>query len=493
MTEPQPRDLAEGLYMKFAAELLSRLAAWTEQTGVPHIVEERPHFHDDDPFPTRITRETPYYAWTLFSHLHDPFWGSGVVLDCAREHYERGLYPGSRRRDKAPKESLMHNLIHSYLPDPVVYTLQIRGPEATLEEVRQSYREFADKWSSSISRYDISVPLVGITGAVSGHELELEASISDRLRVAPMTADDKNRLWRDKTQFPYRNRLEEELLGQVQFQLTGTFSEHLPRQFPSLPLANDIYSFLLALRLYKAGDVGTPTIFRTSLEPTTSDATEAHSFELGELRSFPQKYILEPGDLNHVRAVYQRLDALDARNGLAPLHVALHRYMQSCSRSRPEDYIIDVTIALESCLLGRESELAYKFSLRGAALLVGTATLTPTRVKVLLAALYASRNKIVHEGRSLNELASLPGVMEAAGNLDVSELPKQWEELARLVLHEFQVRLLTGMENRLPSGKMPKPNAAMGQIREELDGVLVEGLEALHRKSINAALEEDRL
>jgi len=161
--------------------------------------------------------------------------------------------------------------------------------------------------------------------------------------------------------------------------------------------------------------------------------------------------------------------------------------MQSCSRSRPEDYIIDVTIALESSLLGRESELAYKFSLRGAALLVGTATLTPTRVKALLAALYASRNKIVHEGRSLNELASLPGVMEAAGNRDVSELPKQWEELARLILHEFQVRLLTGMENRTPSGKV------MNNIREDLDGVLLEGLEALHLKSGNAALEEDQL
>jgi len=145
MTEPQPRDLAEGLYMKFAAELLTRLAAWTEQTGVPQTVEERPHFHDDDLFPTRITRETPYYAWTLSSHLRDPFWGSEVVLACAREHFEQGRYPGSWRRDKAPKESLMHNLIHSHLPEPVVYTLQTCGPEATLEEVRQSYREFADK------------------------------------------------------------------------------------------------------------------------------------------------------------------------------------------------------------------------------------------------------------------------------------------------------------------------------------------------------------
>lgn len=479
--------------MKFAAELLTRLAAWTEQTGVPQTVEERPHFHDDDPFPTRITRATPYYAWTLLSNLHDPFWERDIVLDCARVHYEQGLYPGSRWRDTVPMESLMHNLIHSYLPEPVVYTLRTRGQEATLEEVRQSYREFADKWSSTISRYEISVPLVGLTGAVLSHEWESEALIDERLRFAPMTADDKNRLWTDKTQFPYMNRLDEELLGRVQFQLRGTFSEHLPQQFPSLTLAQDIYSFLLALRLYKSGDVGTPTIFRTGLAPTTSNATEAHSFELGELRSFPQKYILEPGDLNHVRAVYQRLDALDARNGLAPLHVALRRYMQSCSRSRPEDSIIDVTIALESCLLGDEPELAYKFSLRGAALLVENTTHTPTRVKVLLAALYASRNKIVHEGRSLNELSSLSSVMEAAGNLDVSELQEQWEELARLILHEFQVRLLTGMENRLPSGKMPKPNAAMGQIREELDGVLVEGLEALHRESITAALEEDQI
>ena len=43
------------------------------------------------------------------------------------------------------------------------------------------------------------------------------------------------------------------------------------------------------------------------------------------------------------------------------------------------------------------------------------------------------------------------------------------------------------MENRTPSGKV------MNNIREDLDGVLLEGLEALHLKSGNAALEEDQL
>ncbi len=474
MTKLRSRGLAEQLFMEFAAELLARLAVWTKQTVVAQTVEERPQFHDNDPFPSRTTREAPCYALTFVSHIDDPFWEGEPVLSCAREHYKQGLYPGSQWLDQALDESMMHRLIHSYLPQPVVHALQIHGPGATLDEVRQAYRQFADAWSCPISRYDISFPLVGLTGAVSSDELALEASISEGLRFAPLTTDDKNRLWRYRTEFPYMERLDEELLARTQFQLTGTFAEYLPRQFPSDALASDMYGFLLALRLHKAGDVGAPIIFRTGLEPTTSDSTEAHSFPFGELRPFPRNYTLEPGDLAQVRALLQRLDALDTCKGLPALQVALRRYMQSRTRSMPEDRIIDLTIALESCLLGRESELAYRFPLRGAALLVRNMTLAPSRVVTLLDALYSSRNKIVHEGRSLNQLASLISVSKAAGDGDVSELLEHWEEMARLILHELQLRLLAGMEKATPTGKVPKPDTVMQNIRESLDAVLVQ-------------------
>ena len=130
--------------MDFAAELVARLAVWTERTGVAHTVEERPEFHGNDPFPSYTTRETPFHALTLVSHLHDPFWESELVVNCAREHYKQGLYPGCQWLDQPLDESMMHRLIHSYLPEPVVYALQIHGADTALDEVRHAYRQFAD-------------------------------------------------------------------------------------------------------------------------------------------------------------------------------------------------------------------------------------------------------------------------------------------------------------------------------------------------------------
>lgn len=491
MGEVADRQRAEELFTQFAAELLSLTREWTREFGVPRSEEERLEFQDNFPFPVRrATREAPYYQSTLVGHMDHPFWSSDLAIECAREHYKLRIYPGSQWLEEALVDRLMHRLVHSYLPEPVIHALQTHGFDASLEQVLATYREFAHAWTSPLVRCDVSVPLIGLTGSVSSEELRGEETITDGLRLQAFSADDKNRLWQFRTEFPFSEPINEEHFARSQFQLVGRYEEHLPRQFPSPALANDVHLFLLALRLHKSGDVGAPYMFRTELGPTTSDTITAHSLLFGQQRPFPGRYLMEPGDLTRIRAIVGRLLALDNSGAAGVLHVALDRFMRSHTRFSREDRVIDLAVALESCLLEHEPELAYKFRLRGAALFVGSEEFLPSRVSLLLHALYTARSKIVHDGRLLSDLQSSPVISEAAEGGDESHLLNLWEHLSRVIVLEVQTRILTALGRRDQTRKVPKPGEVMKSMRDRLDAVLVEGLDCHHKSRVSFMSDE---
>ena len=473
---------AEAIFMEFANALVERLLEWAPGS-LAHIVEDRREYRDNDRFPRHTTHEEPDYNWPIVAHINDPFWESDLVVNCAKQHYGQGIYPGSQWLDQALDDTMMHHLTRSYLPEPVLYAAREFGFPPDEARVLATYRLMAEAWTSPLSRYEIAVPLFGLAGTISDEELTGEAEIKDKLRVTRLTPADKNRLWTDRTDFPYLQHIDEELLGATEYQLAGSFVEELPRQFPSDDVANDIYSFLFALRFHKKGDVATPVIFRIALEPRMHNSIEAHSFLFGEGRPFGGRYLIESGDLARVRQLLERFESLEKLNAFSPIEVSVRRYMQSRIRLMPEDRLIDLTIALESCLLGTEVELAYRFPLRGAALLVRRAGCPPSRVRLLLHALYRARNKVVHDGQILRQMSHLQSLNKDDEDIDehVDKLVEAWDELSRVILDEFQLRILSDSASAAEEGRAVKIGALVERLRLNLDDVLVDGLEVLRR------------
>jgi hypothetical protein len=484
MTESKEHGDAEELYEQFASQLLQLIRGWVaEPFGRAHVIERRPVFKVDNEFPTWSEVETPDFNWTVVSHLADPFWSSDLALNCAHEHFRRGIYPGSLWLNRELDESMVHNIIHSYLPQPIILALREGGGQTSLDEVMAQYRALRDSWTSRLTRFEVSIPLLGLTGQVADEEFQAESHIADRLRLSRMSGDDKTRLWTYRTEPPDFARVDEESLGRVQYHLAGTFEEDLPRQFPSQALANDLYQFVLALRLLKAGDVGVDAIFRTALEPRVRDVTEAFTFPYLTLGPFSRPFVLMPGDLTKVRRISDVLRDLEASGGSAALDMALYRFVQSYSRLFPADRVLDFTIALEACLLKNESELGYKFSMRGAALLARAGLSVPETTGTLLGSLYKARSKIVHEGKSVSEVLKLEDVKETAAEGDPLQMLTIWEDLAREILRAFVdiIRRKVGANE----GRKIKPGKLMDDIRGELDDQIIGGLQLLYDSQQN--------
>jgi hypothetical protein len=82
----------------------------------------------------------------------------------------------------------------------------------------------------------------------------------------------------------------------------------------------------------------------------------------------------------------------------APLMVAAGRINESSLRSRPEDAILDLTIALEALLSDGSQELTYKLALRVAAIVRINPSYPRTSSEAFreIKAIYGYRSSIVH-------------------------------------------------------------------------------------------------
>lgn len=99
---------------------------------------------------------------------------------------------------------------------------------------------------------------------------------------------------------------------------------------------------------------------------------------------------------NDIRLTYDQL-----ANSVQTTRISLHRFNLACSRSHPEDAIVDIVIALESLLLAGkpDTNLSYRFSIRAAAILRDL--YDPTDAFKFAKLLYDIRSKIVHSAALL--------------------------------------------------------------------------------------------
>ncbi len=129
--------------------------------------------------------------------------------------------------------------------------------------------------------------------------------------------------------------------------------------------------------------------------------------------------------------------------------MALRHFNQSYGRTIDEDRLIDLTIALESCLLADASheELNYRLALRGAALLAQAQLWEPGKAQALLKAMYAIRSAIVHSGQRLSNLGK--DQKKLLGKLGIlpEKFSGQCENIVRDILRTYVLRLTPGQRS----------------------------------------------
>jgi len=131
------------------------------------------------------------------------------------------------------------------------------------------------------------------------------------------------------------------------------------------------------------------------------------------------------------------------------LQLAISRFESGYERNTAEDLLLDAFIGLETCLISdNSSELSYRLSLRGAALLAQHRRPECTRAELLAG--YVARSKIVHEGADLRSIQSLRQFTKYAEayktncgeDLTAATLPQRSHALLRETIREVLRRLL---------------------------------------------------
>jgi hypothetical protein len=333
----------------------------------------------------------------------------------------------------------------------------------------EQYHRFKELWTAPNIRYDVTFPLVNFDS-----DIQQESEIGSHLQLAPFSPQEKTIVWNEHTfRFPMRAiPISSRDFSYVKFRLTGfryqkkgSGADH--PFFHAQETIAEMGNVLTALRLLKEGDVGTPAIFEKGHISSWADmAYYAMPLKEHLIRDqnvdFPlTRYMLRESDLLSANSIFKNLERLNSQqagNGIRQLHgdltVALRRFNQAYGRDIPEDRIIDLTIALESCLLGsnEKDELSYKFSLRGAALLAQEKIWEPGKAQLLLRTIYTIRSGIVHNGEQLTDKSSKNKLQKLGIQSD--KFPQQCENIVRDILRAYVRRRANGESVSTVIGKL---------------------------------------
>lgn len=161
-------------------------------------------------------------------------------------------------------------------------------------------------------------------------------------------------------------------------------------------LHQTLFDVVAALRLHKAGDFAVPVYIE--FDPKDERQWETGGF-WGQGKRLGLAYELKNEDIATVITLASEIRMARSK-GDRRLDLALLRFGDTYGRNRAEDALVDGQIALESCLTPDTStEVAYRLSMRGAALLADQ--YPPAETRRLLNLAYDARSKLVHRGFSL--------------------------------------------------------------------------------------------
>lgn len=255
-------------------------------------------------------------------------------------------------------------------------------------------------------------------------------SIGPLIQLTAFTTEEKTLIWKTNILSTFNSF---ELIN-AGHKLVGNYSSGSgSSQSPTKPeLENEIETVMTTLRLLKRGGIGWGLLheYTDDMFSCIGGGTKTRSDFV--TNAYGPRYELLENNLEDAKQIYASLKQVMQVPHCGGLEVALRRFNQMYSRDKDEDRIIDLTIALESCLLTGMDELRYRLALRGAALL--SKQKDPKVTQSLLRDIYDARSKIVHEGQLLHEIKEVKSVPN-------HELPEKCEEITRLILKEYLARI----------------------------------------------------
>lgn len=301
-----------------------------------------------------------------------------------------------------------------------------------IDQFAGSAQRMVTTWKAEEFPRVVIVPLLNFEGDFD------VVSLSDHLRIVPMTVDEKSKyldpMSTDRTAYTVRQ------LQGLTHKAEYSYRTDSPIESHRSPAVPTIERLLTALRLHKEGDVGALSYkdaIRDDMIGSFGAGGSLSDYWLPLERS-AMKYRISEDEVGALTVIMKMLEQCEKRRGYSDLAVPLRRFNQSYSRERDDDRLLDLTVVLESSLLfGDTVELSYKIALRAAAILRNRAD--PTEVFAVFRDLYKARSAIVHSGKGPRELEK-----KLTRSLPVGEFCALVTKYIRMILCEYLQRTAAG-------------------------------------------------
>jgi hypothetical protein len=429
----------ETSYLVFAKRVLADLTVWRNTREVARHTETKLAFTDDG-----IAEDRHEYItyWPIISdHYGDALWGTQEAEHTAQLHLLNGVIEPPKLSDAqgrpivAPTFEQMRSWIVLDLLRPLMALIERHSTlDVSDDQILESYRSARALWTAKEFEHYLLVPLSRLTGDIDHLELQPDLTLS------PFLPSEKTSTWAMMGMLPFGGPSVWEF-QETRYKILHNAVLPRGRRADENAVQRDVRHFVSALRLFKPGQVGTLGVFAgtvggsaTSYGWTTPDL---------QVQKAGQDYNLSRTESATVLALFRRLRDGFIDKSLRSLDVAIRRFNLSYARTLPEDRIIDLTVALESTLLhGIDTELQYRLSIRGAALL--SQEFSPADVRAELTGIYDVRSAIVHNGASVEEaLKRRTSRFMNPPITSVDDLVSRTEAMVRSVIRQYVGELST--------------------------------------------------
>jgi hypothetical protein len=317
--------------------------------------------------------------------------------------------------------------------DAVSESNSVRIPDDVL---LKHYRNHSGEWAKRTSRREVIVPIVG---------LKLTAPtirIGKHLQLRKLSGAEKDQIW--NTHQILIDWISLRRFADTEVFLVGEYDHPDAVANPHPEILRDVESAITALRLFKSGAIGTPGICVIPKYPrmTRSGIHPRDQLRVSSLWSFPagREYEIPAEDAEQYVQRFEGLSRASKAVG-DQLGLSVGRFNLSYVRENDVDRLIDLVIALESCLVkGNKSEISYRLAMNAAALISDIAD--PTSTFKIIKTAYDLRSATVHQGR-LHFVADDVKAMKKAG-FDLSGFVDAVEGATRHIIWRLVERLSSG-------------------------------------------------
>jgi len=423
------------LFIAFAQVAFSYMKGWLEDTEIkPYVIKKRTFEEDGwgDTFVTDVE-----WTLTLILQRHkDTIWQFSEGLVYARQCINDRVWQKNVRIELSAQDisspEIQSQLTNELIRPLVNVVLAYGTIKPSIAQITEVFELYDKTWHSPFFTRSVTILLQNFRSLLEPIQL-------GKYKLSSFTLEEKNAFYmlHNKHSLGWSYGLSDLEFPDIRNTLTAAYNrdKDAAASYNDGEFASECELILTTLRLLKVGMVGAGMIFFTDVAQSSIHPLELHTvkrrgnsvYELTEV-DIPILYELVNDFNKHVQ------------NQLA---VAIRRFNLAYTRSFPEDRIIDLTIALESCLLNDvEDELKYRLALRGAALL--NKTHIPSETQKLLRIIYDVRSAIVHSGKSLTDTNIEKMIKKIDPSLVVSNFPQVCENIVRDILRKLIKELHSG-------------------------------------------------